>query len=112
MFITSNTMVSGSGTGAAVPVGTESDEQRRKSPSFPVRKTHFGDQFHVGTDMSSEVITYLLIGLCGTPFVFIVGFVLAKEHIQYLARKGGEERYPERLQRVVRKYRREHYPDR
>lgn len=61
--------------------------------------------------MGVELVTYVLIGLSGTPLVFVVGFFLAKEHLRYLARHGGEEHYPGRIERVVKKYRSERFPD-
>ncbi|AUX10819.1 hypothetical protein AArcSl_3213 [Halalkaliarchaeum desulfuricum] len=58
--------------------------------------------------MGLDVITYVLIGLCGIPFVFVGGFFLGKLHVKRLAHHGGESRYPKRVERVVKKYRREH----
>lgn len=57
--------------------------------------------------MGIDVITYVLIGLCGIPFVFVAGFFLGKSHVRRLAKYGGESRYPKRVERVVKKYRRE-----
>lgn len=62
--------------------------------------------------MWAEVVTYVLIGLCGLPFVFMGGFFVAKAHVRYLAKRGGEERFPDRVGRVVRRYRHEHVPER
>jgi len=41
------------------------------------------------------------------PLLFVVGFYSGKRHIRHLAKQGGEEVYPDAVQRVVRKYRRE-----
>lgn len=58
--------------------------------------------------MSSEALTFVLIGFYPVTFTFILGFVTGKQHVQYLAKRGGEERYPTRVRQVVQKYRREY----
>jgi len=45
------------------------------------------------------------MGVYPVALVFVVGFVAGKQHVRYLAKRGGEERYPARVRRVVRKYR-------
>lgn len=48
------------------------------------------------------------MGLFPVGFAFVFGFFAGKQHVRYLAKRGGEDRYPDRVGRVVRKYRREH----
>jgi uncharacterized protein (DUF849 family) len=57
--------------------------------------------------MSAEYLTQFLMGLYSVPVLFLAGFGLVHLHVRYLAARGGEKRYPERLQQVVEKYRRE-----
>lgn len=47
------------------------------------------------------------MGVYPLPVLFVVGFGLVHLHVRLLASRGGEERYPETVQRVVRKYRQE-----
>ena len=42
-----------------------------------------------------------------SPFLFIIGFHVGKRHIRRLAINGGEERYPQKVQEVVERYREE-----
>jgi hypothetical protein len=56
----------------------------------------------------SEALQLLLMGLYPVGFAFVLGFVAGKQHVRYLAKRGGEDRYPDRVGRIVRKYRREH----
>jgi len=42
------------------------------------------------------------------PVLFVAGFYAGKHHVRRLAVNGGEESYPDRMQAVVEKYRREH----
>lgn len=55
----------------------------------------------------SEPLTYVLMGFYPVGFVFVVGFFAGKQHVRHLAKRGGEERYPETVERVVCKYRQE-----
>lgn len=48
-----------------------------------------------------------IFGFYPVPFSFAIGFFVCKWHLRRLAYNGGEEKYPERIQQVVRKYRRE-----
>lgn len=57
--------------------------------------------------MSAELVTRLLMGFFPAPILFLVGFALVHLHVRVLAARGGERRYPESVQRVVEKYRRE-----
>jgi hypothetical protein len=61
--------------------------------------------------MSTDLVTYVLMGLYPAPVMCVVGFALVQVHVRVLAARGGEERYPASLQRVVEKYRRENYAD-
>jgi hypothetical protein len=61
--------------------------------------------------MSTDLVTYALMGFYPAPVMCVVGFALVQVHVRVLAARGGEERYPASFQRVVKKYRREHYPD-
>jgi hypothetical protein len=47
------------------------------------------------------------MGFYPVGFVFVVGFFAGKQHVRHLAKRGGEERYPETVERVVCKYRQE-----
>lgn len=49
----------------------------------------------------------VIFGFYPVPFSFAIGFFFCKWHLKRLAYTGGEEKYPERIQQVVRKYRRE-----
>lgn len=57
------------------------------------------------TLMSTDLVTYLLMGFYPVPLMFLVGFGLVHLHVRLLAARGGEGRYPDRLQTVVEKYR-------
>lgn len=61
--------------------------------------------------MSTELLTQLLMGLFPTPLLFLVGFALVHLHVRFLASRGGEDRYPETVQRVVESYRRENHDE-
>jgi hypothetical protein len=61
--------------------------------------------------MTTELLTLLLRGVYPVPLLFVVGFALVHLHVRFLAARGGEKRYPESLQRVVVKYRRENDGD-
>lgn len=61
--------------------------------------------------MSTDLVTYALMGFYPAPVMCVVGFALVQLHVRFLAARGGEERYPASLRRVVEKYRREHYPN-
>lgn len=62
--------------------------------------------------MTTETLTYLLMGLYPAPILFAVGFGLVHLHVRALAAWGGEEYHPKSVQRVVVKYREEKTPDR
>ena len=59
--------------------------------------------------MSVEHLTQVLMGFYPVPLLFVVGFAGVHLHIRFLAARGGEQRYPGAVQRVVEKYRREHH---
>jgi len=52
-------------------------------------------------------LEFALIALYPVPFSFAIGFFVCKWHIKHLAYSGGEDRYPEMVADVVRKYRQE-----
>jgi len=66
--------------------------------------------FAAGYVLSTVVTGQLelaLIALYPVPFSFAIGFFICKWHVKHLAYSGGEDRYPEMVTDVVRKYRRE-----
>lgn len=62
--------------------------------------------------MSVEHITQVLMGFYPAPLLFVVGFAGVHLHIRFLAARGGEQRYPDTVQRVVEKYRQENHAER